>query len=144
MDRVGEVEGFFAHRYCMKENINMASTYYKPCAWLDLCRELIEQYFERGDYKTCFDGYYEIAKCGYPLAECQVGYFYMEGLGVEKDEKEAFYWTEKAAIHGDRDAQFNLAVFYENGTGVGKNMDKECFRRIESFWCHKLRTDYLF
>lgn len=26
-----------------------------------------------------------MAEQGYPLAECQIGYFYYEGLGVEKD-----------------------------------------------------------
>ena len=48
---------------------------------------------------------------GYPLAECQIGYFYYEGLGVEKDLEKALYWTRRAAEHGDRDGQYNLAEF---------------------------------
>ena len=39
----------------------------------------------------------------------------------EKLEK-AFYWTERAAQHGDRDAQFNLGWFYENGIVVPKDL----------------------
>ena len=59
-----------------------------------------------------------MAEQGYPLAECQIGYFYLEGLGVEKNAAQAFYWTRRAAEHGDRDGQYNLARFYEEGTAV--------------------------
>lgn len=60
----------------------------------------------------------------YPLAECQVGYFYYEGLGIEKNLEKAFYWTERAAKHGDRDGQNNLAWFYEDGIGVGIDLEQ--------------------
>ena len=53
------------------------------------------------------------------LAECQVGYFYTEGLGVERDMEKAFFWTRRAAEHGDWDAQYNLAdSFYWPGVVV--------------------------
>lgn len=42
---------------------------------------------------------------------------------MEKDMKKSFFYTERAARHGDRDAQFNLANwFYEPGVIVEKNM----------------------
>ena len=94
----------------------MASAYYKPCPELDRCNELIEKYWKTQQYEKCFSGYLALAKQGYPLAECQVGYFYLEGQGVEKDLEKALYWTEQAAIHGDWDGQFNLGWFYEEGT----------------------------
>lgn len=101
----------------------MASNYYKPCAELDECDRLIEEYFLKGQYAECFKGHLRLAKKEYPLAECQTGYFYHEGLGVEKDMKKSFFYTERAARHGDRDAQFNLANwFYEPGVIVEKNM----------------------
>ena len=81
----------------------MASAYYKPCPELDRCNELIEKYWKTQQYEKCFSGYLALAKQGYPLAECQVGYFYLEGQGVEKDLEKALYWTEQAAIHGDWD-----------------------------------------
>ena len=65
-----------------------------------------------------------MARGGYPLAECQVGYFYLDGLGVEKDMAKALYWTQRAAIHGDRDGQYNLAWFYEEGMGVRADPEK--------------------
>ena len=102
----------------------MASSYYKPCAELDRCEELIEKYFETKQYEKCFEGHLELAGKGYPLAECQVGYFYLEGLGVEKDTSKALYWTQRAANHGDRDGQYNLAWFYEEGIGVERNIEK--------------------
>ena len=40
---------------------------------------------------------------GYPLAECQISYYYYDGLGAEKDLKKALYWTRRAVEHGDRD-----------------------------------------
>lgn len=95
--------------------------YYAPCKEFDECNRLIAEYFEKGRYKECFDGHLILAKQGYPLAECQVGYFYYEGLGVEKDPAKAFFWTERAAVHGDRDGQCNLAEFYLEGVGVEKD-----------------------
>ena len=49
-------------------------------------------------------------------------HFYLEGIGVQKNLEKAFYWTERAAQHGDRDAQFNLGWFYENGIVVPKDL----------------------
>ncbi|WDV48062.1 tetratricopeptide repeat protein [Clostridiaceae bacterium M8S5] len=103
----------------------MAENYYKTCKELDECNELIEKYYLSGQYKKCFDGHLKIAEKGYPLAECQIGYFYYEGLGIEKDIDKSFYWTERAAKHGDRDAQVNLAeLFYEKGCVVEKDNEK--------------------
>lgn len=102
----------------------MSEAYYKPCRELDICNELIEKYFHIGQYEKCFEGHLALAEQGYPLAECQVGYFYCEGLGVEPDLEQALYWTKKAAEHGDRDGQCNLAWFYEEAIGVSKDMEK--------------------
>lgn len=60
-----------------------------------------------------------------------MGYFYLEGYGVQKNLTRAFYWTERAAQHGDRDAQFNLGWFYENGIIVPKDLE------IANVWYHK-------
>lgn len=102
----------------------MASAYYKPGPELDRCNELIEKYWKTGQYEKCFSGYLPLAEQGYPLAECQIGYFYLEGRGVEKDLDKSFFWTERAALHGDWDGQFNLGCFYEEGTAVPADMEK--------------------
>ena len=58
------------------------SDYYAPCKELDECNALIEQYWNTKRYELCFAGHLKLAEKGYPLAECQVGYFYLEGYGV--------------------------------------------------------------
>ena len=102
----------------------MASAYYKPCKEFDICNELIEKYWESKQYDKCFEGHLVLAEQGYPLAECQIGYFYYEGLGVEKDLEKALYWTRRAAEHGDRDGQYNLAEFYEDAIGVERDIEQ--------------------
>ena len=102
----------------------MASEYYKPCKELEICEELIEKYWHSKQFDKCFEGHLPLAEKGYPLAECQIGYFYYDGLGVEKDLGKAFYWTRRAAEHGDRDGQFNLAWFYEEGIGTCQDLEQ--------------------
>ena len=97
--------------------------YYQSCPEFDECNRLINEYFETKQYEKCFQGHLPLAEKGYPLAECQVGYFYYDGLGVKKDAEKEFYWTKRAAEHGDRDGQFNLACFYEHGIWTG--IDRE-------------------
>ena len=49
---------------------------------------------------------------------------FRSGRGVEKNVEKAFYWTERAALHGDWDGQFNLACFYEEGIAVLADLEK--------------------
>lgn len=90
----------------------MASQYYRPCPELTECDRLIKTYYLTGQYEACFRGHLPLAEAGYPLAECQIGFFYYEGLGVERDLERSFYWTRRGAEHGDWDAQFNLAEWF--------------------------------
>jgi hypothetical protein len=57
-------------------------------------------------------------------AQCDLGIMYLEGKGVEKNEKKAVDYFQKAAEQGHADAQLNLAVSYENGEGIAKDMTK--------------------
>lgn len=102
----------------------MASRYYAPCRELEICDSLFSQYWEAGEYGRIFSGLLPLAEQGYPLAECQVGYFYAQGLGVERDLDRALLWTRRAAEHGDRDGQFNLGCFYEEGTVLARSMEQ--------------------
>ena len=102
----------------------MASRYYAPCRELEICDSLFSQYWEAGEYGRIFSGLLPLAEQGYPLAECQVGYFYAQGLGVERNLDKALLWTRRAAEHGDRDGQFNLGCFYEEGTVLARSMEQ--------------------
>ncbi len=61
------------------------------------------------------------AGSGDASAQCQVGFCYRFGIGVEEDEWEAVKWLGKAAMQGVADAQFLLGDCYRDGEGVRKN-----------------------
>ena len=47
---------------------------------------------------------------------------------MEKDLEKAFYWTRRAAEHGDWDGQYNLACFYTEGIGTA------CDPQLAAYW----------
>jgi hypothetical protein len=47
-----------------------------------------------------------------------LGNMYRNGLGVDKDVAQAARWYYKAAVQGDADAQFSLAVIHLSGGTV--------------------------
>lgn len=59
---------------------------------------------------------------GNTAAQCDLGYAYATGNGVEQNVSEAITWYRKAADLGDAKAQHNLGFFYASGRGVGKNI----------------------
>lgn len=101
----------------------MANSCYRPCPELDQCNALAP-YWHAKQYDKWFAGHLPLAEQGYPLAECQIGYCYSEGLGVEKDLEKALYWTRRAAEHGDWDGQYNLGCICEEGTGTARDMEQ--------------------
>ena len=64
------------------------------------------------------------AEKGEALAQFILGTCYLNGNGVEKDEKEAFQWFLKAAEQGYAQAQYNVGLCYLNGGGVEKKSKK--------------------
>lgn len=79
---------------------------------------------QQKDYKKAFSLLLPIAKEGNAFAQYNVGVMYAQGVGVEKNEKEATQWYRKAADQGDSDAQSNLALMYETGRGFEKDYQK--------------------
>ena len=56
-----------------------------------------------------------------PLAKMWLGQIFLNGLGVEKDETQAFKLTSQAASSGLAIAQYELAVMFRRGEGAPKN-----------------------
>lgn len=52
-----------------------------------------------------------------------LGLLYMEGLGIEKDGKQAVYWLDRAGKNGFCDAYHNLGIIYK----LGKCGEKQNF-----------------
>ena len=63
----------------------------------------------------------EKASNGDAESQYDLGFRYLIGRGVPKDDKHAVEWFRKAAEQGDATAQFNLGAMYADGKGVPKD-----------------------
>ena len=61
------------------------------------------------------------AEQGDATAQNNLGVAYRDGIGVEKDRREAVRLWRKAAWQGNAEAQYNLGLAYEEGKGVVKS-----------------------
>ena len=82
------------------------------------------EYYKKGDYGNAAKCFQQAAEQGDANAQCNLGAFYLQGLGVPKNLQEAVKWYRKAADQGNASAQCNLAGCYENGIGVTKNFQE--------------------
>jgi len=64
------------------------------------------------------------AEKGFANAQNNMGWAYLEGIGVEKDEKKAFEWLLKAANQKHFNAMPSVAKAYHEGMGVPKDEEK--------------------
>ncbi|MHB0985100.1 MAG: tetratricopeptide repeat protein [Sulfuricella sp.] len=62
------------------------------------------------------------AERGSDGAQLLIAIEYLHGNGVQKDEKRAAYWLERAGMQGNAAAQQILGDLYEQGRGVPKNL----------------------
>ncbi len=53
------------------------------------------------DYNTAFPKFLVLAQQGNAIAQFNVGAFYLNGLGVQKDQKQAYDWFAKSAAQGN-------------------------------------------
>ena len=74
--------------------------------------------YQANDLPLAYRTFLAAAKEGHVDSQFKVALMYEKGIGVGKDEKEAFVWYGKAATQGSAAAQFNLGVLYENGRGT--------------------------
>ena len=79
---------------------------------------------EKGDYKTAFTIFEDLAKKGDAPAQFYLGLMYDNGYGVKQDYFKAKEWYEKAAAQGDAKAQNNIGFLYGNGQGVKQDFKK--------------------
>ena len=67
------------------------------------------------------------AKEGDIKAQAELAYYYVRGVGTEKDDSMAFNWYFNAAQQNNVNSQYNLGVMYAKGRGVKQNFS-EAFR----------------
>ena len=73
---------------------------------------------------------------GDAAAQCQMGLFYMNGIGVDRDEDKAVEWLKKAARQNHAQAQYNLGIYY------AKFSDKEAQRLAVKWLNEAAKQDY--
>ncbi len=80
-----------------------------------------ERAYLDGDYQRAVELFTPHAEGGDVSAQYNLGVIFEDYL---KDYDQAFYWTEKAAVQGDADAQIRLALMYEDGIGTAVDVEK--------------------
>ena len=60
---------------------------------------------DRGNKELAFENYLNAAKAGSVDGQFKAALMYFAGEGTEKNEEQALYWMDKAALSGDEAAQ---------------------------------------
>lgn len=84
----------------------------------------VQEYFDSGNYSKAIEVAEGLAKEDNIDAIMGLARVYAEGRGVEKDEKKAFDWIEKAAELGHKSAQYKLAKAHAFGEVIEKDTEK--------------------
>ncbi|SIR14386.1 hypothetical protein SAMN05880590_112144 [Rhizobium sp. RU35A] len=74
-----------------------------------------------GDSNREFEMYRQAAEAGNTLAAYNLGVAYRDGIGTERDGKQALHWFETAAAAGDSTAAFNIGSMYDEGELVAED-----------------------
>src|SRR3989337_543335 len=75
-----------------------------------------------------FELFKQSSEGGFISGIMMLGYCYNNGIGTKINKQKAFEFYQNAAILGDDDvAQNNLAVMYEEGDGITKDIDKAIY-----------------
>lgn len=74
--------------------------------------------FDKKEYKKAYDFWIKPAQDGDADAQYNIALLYMNGLGVEKNERLALMWFTYAGEQGMADAQYNAGVMFYGGKGV--------------------------
>ncbi|OIQ94356.1 Sel1 repeat protein [mine drainage metagenome] len=80
------------------------------------------------DYNTAFSKFTVLAQHGNATAQFNLGAFYLNGQGVQKDEKQAYEWFGKSAAQGNAGA---LKVL-QNAAAKGNESAKNELNKIQS------------
>ena len=74
--------------------------------------------YQEKQFPRALEVFQHHAQAQNPTAQYYLSILYRLGLGVERDEREAFLWCSQAAGAGVLDAQYHLGIMYLQGEGV--------------------------
>ena len=83
-----------------------------------------EELYKQKQYKEAFLICKKSAERGDAIAQNYLGYLYIFGHSVPRDEKKGVEWYTKAAKQGDAKAQYNLGMMCSRGKGVPQDYKK--------------------
>jgi TPR repeat protein len=75
-------------------------------------------------YTQAFSLLKPAAASGLPYCQSLLGYLYMNGFGVQRNDEEAVEWFQKSADQGCAKGQNNLGAMYYRGSGVAQDYGK--------------------
>ena len=78
-------------------------------------------YFRQNDFGAAVKCFLQAAELGDVEAQCYLGFCFMYGQGVDKDEAQSLAWFLKAAGQGNVGAEYCLGGAYYLGRGVAKD-----------------------
>ncbi len=76
------------------------------------------------DYRSAFSRFAVLAQHGNAIAQYDLGAFYFNGQGVQRDERQAFDWFERSAAQGYAPALKFIQGAARNGNGNAKDAYK--------------------
>lgn len=88
--------------------------------------------YGHNDRTNGFIWFEKSAKAGYPLAQNQMGYIYLNGLTVKPDTLKSISWYKLAAKNIVPDALSALGRLYINGKGIEKDVERGFRLLVES------------
>ena len=78
------------------------------------------KFYDKQEYVRAAEYFKEAANEGNADAMAYLGYCYFNGIGVEQDEKQAFYWNKRGAGNGSWKARQNLSDMADAGYETAK------------------------
>lgn len=78
------------------------------------------KFYEKQEYSRAAEYFKEAAVTGDAEAMAYLGHLYFNGIGVAKNEKQAFYWNKKGAESGSKTARQNLSAMADAGSKIAK------------------------
>ena len=98
----------FYYGICVPQNEDKAEIFLEKAAIKNhsFSQEFLGLFYKRkGDFEKAFVWLKKAAEQGLPKAQCELGYCYENGLGVDSNLIQATYWLKKASEQGNVDAK---------------------------------------
>jgi TPR repeat protein len=77
--------------------------------------------YNGGDYHKAISIWLPLAQHEEARSQAGLAFIYHHGFGVPVDDKQAVYWSRKAAEHGQPEGQMMLGTLYFYGQGLGQS-----------------------